>query len=63
MDTHTHMDTQTDAGNDNTRRPKLTSGKTASENVICEMASDLSQPQCVNEMNKKKEKEQTTIMP
>ena len=27
IDTHTHTDTQTDAGNDNTRRPKLASGK------------------------------------
>ena len=32
FDAHTHAHTQTDASNDNTRRPKLASGKIA---VIC----------------------------
>ena len=56
--THGRTDTQTDAGNDNTRRPKLASGnknsnifihKNVFESVVCEMASILSRPQCVNE--------------
>ena len=41
-DTHTH----TDAGNDNTRRPKLASGKNVFENVICEMEAILPRSQC-----------------
>ena len=41
-------DGRTDRGNDNTRRPKLASGKNAFENVVCEMAAILSRPQCVN---------------
>ena len=46
-DTHTdrHTHRQTDAGNDNTRRPKLASGKNQLENVGCKMAAILSQPQ------------------
>ena len=45
-DGHTHR--RTDAGNDNTRRPKLASGKNAFENAVCEMAAMFSRPQCIN---------------
>ena len=33
-DWHTHTQTHTDAGNDNTRRPKLTSGKIKTQQIV-----------------------------
>ena len=46
--TDIHTRTHTDAGDNNTPRPKLASGKNAFESVVCEMASILTLPQCVN---------------
>ena len=42
IDTHTHQDTQADAGNNNTRRPTLASGKKGKrkENAVIEKKQD-----------------------
>ena len=49
-----HTDGQTDAVHDNTRRPKLASGKNVFENVVCEMGAILSRSQCIKKWDRHK---------